>query len=424
MTTEHLYSLYRQHTNIVTDTRLITENALFFALKGANFNGNDFALTALEKGAAYAIVDEDRYPANKSIIVVQNVLQCLQSLALHHRKQFNIPFIAITGSNGKTTTKELVHAVLSSSYRTSTTKGNLNNHIGIPLTILRVKSDAQFAVIEMGANHLHEIEGYCLYVLPTHAVITNCGKAHLEGFGGVEGVKKGKGELFNFIRNNNGVAFAYDDYDYLHQMASGINKIYWYGTMHGNITGHAVEGKEFLEVNMQKGTLFHYITTNLVGNYNLPNVLCAIAIGKYFGVKDDLIKQAIETYVPSNSRSQMIRWKNNNIILDAYNANPTSMKVAIENLAQMHGEKIVMVGGMMELGNESIPEHQQIIMLLEKYNWKAVVLVGGDFKFVHHSYSFAEDALQAKEWLTQQDFEETTILIKGSRSIKMEEVID
>ncbi len=424
MTIEQLYELYRQYEKVVTDTRLIKGNSLFFALKGNNFNGNEYALDALDKGAAYAIVDENRHPGNENIIVVNDVLKCLHDLALHHRKQFNIPFIAITGSNGKTTTKELVHAVLSSTHITYTTVGNLNNHIGIPLTILRVKPDAAFAVIEMGANHLNEIEGYCRYALPTHGVITNCGKAHLEGFGGVEGVKKGKGELFDFLRSNNGVAFAYNDYDYLHQMTKGIKEVFWYGTNNGNVTGHAVKGSDLLEVRMQKGIAIEKIQTKLVGNYNLPNVLCAIAIGKYFGLKDEAIRQAIESYTPSNSRSQMVRWKNNNVILDAYNANPSSMKVAIENLVQTGGEKVVMLGGMMELGDESVQEHQQIINLLKKHQWKNVILVGGDFKFVEHAYIYVDNVTGAKAWLGKQKIEGATILIKGSRSIKMEGVIE
>ena len=236
-----------------TDSRKLHQGDLFFALKGPNFNGNEFALKALDAGAAYAIVDEDVAGNDRRIIKTGNVLETLQQLAKYHREQFNIPFIGITGSNGKTTTKELAHIVLSSHYKTYTTHGNLNNHIGVPLTLLQVKKDAEMAVIEMGANHQKEIESYCVYAQPSHGIITNCGKAHLEGFGGIEGVRKAKGELYDFIREHNGTAFAFDDYDYLHTMSNGIKNVVWYGTSNGEITGHVLKNEPFLEIAHYKG---------------------------------------------------------------------------------------------------------------------------------------------------------------------------
>ena len=350
-----LYDIFRQHQSIITDTRKLKQGDIFFALKGSNFNGNIFALQALQLGAAYVVIDEQPDEDNANLILVDNVLTTLQQLAKHHRTQFSIPFIGITGSNGKTTTKELINAVLSSAYKTYTTQGNLNNHIGVPLTLLSIKKDAQIAVIEMGANHQKEIEQYCKWAQPTHAVITNCGKAHLEGFGGIEGVRKGKGELYDFVRSHNGVAFAYNEYEYFHEMSKGIREVVWYGVNKGTVCGEVLSSEPFLEITLTKGFSFKTIKTNLVGAYNLPNVLCAITIGKYFKVDDEKIKTAIENYFPSNSRSQLIEVGSNKIILDAYNANPTSMKAAIENFAGLPSlNKILILGGMMELGKESI----------------------------------------------------------------------
>ena len=375
-------------------------------------------------GAAYAVVDEAVEGADERIIQTADVLATLQELAKYHRQQFTIPFIAITGSNGKTTTKELVHAVLSAHYITYTTEGNLNNHIGIPLTLLRVKPDAAMAVIEMGANHQQEIAGYCVYTQPTHGIITNCGKAHLEGFGGIEGVRKGKGELYDYIRAHNGTVLAFDDYDYLHNMSKGIAHIDWYGTKNGTVTGHVEQGEPFLKVGFTQGTAFKDITTQLVGDYNLPNVLCAVATGRHFNVPDEKIKAAIEAYTPSNSRSQLIETGSNKIILDAYNANPSSMKLAIENFARLHaGSKVLMLGGMMELGEESLEEHQHIVALIDNYTWTHVVLVGGDFGKVNHRYQYFNTSAEAAGWLKAQQLQNAYLLIKGSRSMAMEKVL-
>ena len=424
MRIEELYQLFLQHSSIQTDTRKLKKDDLFFALKGDNFNGNQFALQALEKGAAYTIVDEEITKGNDRIILVDDVLNTLQQLAKYHRQQFNIPFLAITGSNGKTTTKELVHAVLSSHFKTYTTEGNLNNHIGIPLTLLKVKADAEIAVIEMGANHQKEIEGYCKYALPTHGLINNVGKAHLEGFGGIEGVKKGKGELYDFIRENNGTIFINTDFDYLMEMSQGIEKKISYGTTDALTIGKLISSEPFLIVDITSNAEIGEINTHLVGDYNLPNVLAAVCVGLYFGVPAGKIKSAIENYIPSNSRSQLIEAGTNKIILDAYNANPSSMQLAIENFAKLSAEKkVLMLGAMAELGETSIAEHQHIIDLIKKFNWHKVVLVGGDFTKIDHPFENFSSSSEARDWFKNQQLKNTHLLIKGSRSMRMEEIL-
>jgi len=420
-----LYQLFLQYPSVITNTRNVAAGDIFFALKGPRFNGNSFATQALEAGAVYVVVDEKVPVKDERIIETENALLTLQQLAKHHREQFNIPFIAITGSNGKTTTKELVHAVLSSSYKTYTTEGNLNNHIGIPLTLLKVKADARLAVIEMGANNPKEIEGYCKYVQPTHGLITNFGKAHLEGFGSVEGVRKAKSELFTYLKENNGTAFINVDDEFMINMSAGIKKIVTYGTTNGNIKGKAIESASFLKLNVYGNSLSGDVSTHLVGEYNLTNVLAAVAIGEYFKVPGNKIKMAVENYIPANSRSQMIVKDSNTIILDAYNANPSSMKAAIENFAKMEGKnKILLLGGMMELGNTSKEEHQQIISIINQFLWDKVVLVGPQFKDTENSYINFEDSAGAKEWFKKQDIKNTSILIKGSRSMQMEKILE
>lgn len=421
---ETLYNHFLQSMSVCTDTRKIQKGDIFFALKGDNFNGNLFALKALEQGASIAVVDEEVNSNDERLFKVDDVLATLQALAKHHRQQFNIPFIAITGSNGKTTTKELVSTVLATHYKTYTTQGNLNNHIGVPLTLLSIKQDAEIAVIEMGANHQKEIESYCNYTLPNYGIITNCGKAHLEGFGGEKGVRKGKGELFKFLKGNNGTAFVYWDFDYLRKMSKGIETIVKYGIKEGVITGNVKESNPFLSVETNDENL-KTIQTNLVGDYNLSNVLTAITIGKYFNVPDEKIQTAIENYTPSNSRSQLIEVGRNRIVLDAYNANPSSMKVAIENFAKLNSNnKILMLGGMMELGKESVVEHHYIVDLINQFNWKKVVLVGGDFDKISHHHLFFNNSIEAANWFKEQDFNDCNILVKGSRSMKMEKILE
>ncbi|TWI81257.1 UDP-N-acetylmuramoyl-tripeptide--D-alanyl-D-alanine ligase [Lacibacter cauensis] len=422
---EELYRIFLAHPSVQTDTRKLKEGDLFFALKGDNFNGNLFAKQALEKGAAYAIIDEPIDPADSRMIVVDDVLTTLQQLAKHHRQQFNIPFLAITGSNGKTTTKELIHAVLSTTFKTYTTEGNLNNHIGIPLTLLKVKQDAQMAIVEMGANHQKEIEGYCKYALPNYGLINNVGKAHLEGFGGIEGVKKGKGELYDFIRASGGTIFINTDFDYLEEMSAGILNKITYGTQHAAVTGVLIKSEPFLEVELTSEPEIGIIKTHLVGDYNLPNVLAAVCVGLHFGVDPKSIKTAIEQYQPTNSRSQLLEKDTNKIILDAYNANPSSMKLAIENFAKLQADKkVLMLGGMAEMGEASLAEHQAIVDLIGQTNWTNVVLVGGDFGKINHPYIYFNSSLEAKEWFKNQSFSNTHLLIKGSRSMKMEEILN
>ena len=425
---EALYSIYTKYPSVVTDTRKLKLGDLYFALKGPNFNGNVFALQALEQGAAYAIVDEEIPNSSafqERILFVDDVLTTLQALAKYHRQQFNIPFIGITGSNGKTTTKELVYAVLASHFKTYTTQGNLNNHIGVPLTLLSIPKDADIAVIEMGANHLHEIQSYCSYTLPTHGMITNCGKAHLEGFGSEAGVKKGKGELFDFLSAHNGTAFVMEDYDYLQTMSNKITNVIGYGQHNGQIQGEAIDHNGMLTVKINKGIDINQIQTNLVGNYNLPNVLAAVAIGHEFKVPNDKIKSAIENYIPTNSRSQLLTWNNNEVILDAYNANPSSMKLAVENFAKINKEnKIVCLGGMRELGADTLVEHQLLIDQLNQTNWENVLLVGSEFKPCVHNYLYFDTVQEAKAWLHAQTLKGYTLLIKGSRGIQMEQLIN
>jgi len=424
MRIEELYSIFQQYPSVQTDTRHLKKGDIFFALKGPNFNGNHFVTKAFEMGAAYAVIDEAACFLDNRTLLVDDVLESLQNLARYHRQQLSIPFLAITGSNGKTTTKELVHAVLSTTYKTYTTTGNLNNHIGVPLTLLKIKSDAEMAVIEMGANHQQEIASYCRVALPTHGLITNCGKAHLEGFGGEEGVKKGKGELFDFLRENDGTAFIMQDYDYLQEMSKRIKEVFTYGTVSGDIIGTATASDPFLITHFTKG-FSGTIATQLVGSYNLPNILAAVAVGKYFNIEDTLIRTAIETYTPTNSRSQLVRRGSNIIILDAYNANPSSMKLAIENFAKTQAEnKVLVLGAMAELGAESLEEHRQLVEEIKKHQWKEVLLVGGDFMKISHPFHAHHNAEEAGKWLQRHAFAATHFLLKGSRSTGMEKVLD
>lgn len=421
MSISELYQLYLLHPYIQTDTRKLVAGDLFFALKGPNFNGNAYAAQAIEKGAAYAIIDESEYAIDERYILVADVLTTLQELARHHRLQFSIPFIAITGSNGKTTTKELIAAVLKQQFVTYATEGNLNNHIGIPLTILKIGKDADFAIIEMGANHQKEIEGYCKIALPTHGIITNAGKAHIEGFGGVEGVKKGKGELYDFLRTSDGTVFRNTDLDYLEQMAQGIGKQVTYGSAHAQYTGHASNKEVKLQVTADHDGTQTLIKTQLVGTYNFPNVMVAVAVGLHFGVTIDHVVEAIEAYNPDNSRSQWIERNKNRIILDAYNANPTSMQAAIQNFAGSGlSHKIIWLGGMKEMGTDELKEHKELIALVDQYEWEQVILVGNEFKVVKNNYTWFENAQEAAVFIASDPPVNKSILVKGSRGSRME----
>lgn len=419
---EKLYEIYLQHPAVKTDTRKLTAGDIFFALRGPSFNGNEFARQALDTGASYVVVDENPGFSDNRIIKTSDVLATLQQLAGYHRRQFSIPFIGITGSNGKTTTKELLHTVLSKKYKTYTTAGNLNNHIGIPLTLLSVKPDAEMAIVEMGANHLREIAGYCEYTAPTHGLITNCGKAHLEGFGSEEGVRKGKGELYDYLRAHNGTAFVMHDYSYLLDMSRGLN-IVTYGTSAADITGTVEKNEPFIGVVLPEREL--HINTQLVGDYNLPNILAAIAVGNYFSVSDSQIKEAIESYSPSNSRSQLIEKPHNKIVLDAYNANPSSMKAAIENFTKLPGSaKALVLGAMMELGKDSLQEHAQLADLIQQYTWSQVIFVGGDFQHLTTPFYYFNTSGEATSWLKNNIVPGATYLVKGSRGTRMENILE
>lgn len=419
-----IYAAYLKNPSVETDTRKLKHGDIFFALKGPNFNGNHFIEEALGVGAALIVCDEHQPVKDEKIIVVEDALAALQHLAAHHRNQFQIPFIAITGSNGKTTTKELMHKVLSSQFITYTTQGNLNNHIGVPLTILKIRTDAQMAIVEMGANHLDEIASYCKYTRPTHGLITNIGKAHLEGFGGAENVKKAKGELFDYLRINGGTVFVNADDANVMSLAEAIHEKRLYGLTAKDVSGKAQENGFFLQVEINRPGPFN-IDTQLVGKYNLHNVLAAVCAGKYFGIANDNMKKSIAAYIPSNSRSQLLKRGNNEIILDAYNANPGSMTAAIENFATLKGDKkLLLLGDMKELGADSNAEHQAVVDLIKKYNWTGVALVGDIFASVNHEYEQFKNSDEAARWYREKDYRGYQILIKGSRSMMMEKVIE
>lgn len=421
MTIAELYNIYRAYPYVETDTRKLREGCIFFALSGANFNGNAFAQQALDKGAAYAVIDDRNYAVNDQCIVVDDVLHTLQHLARYHRLQLSIPFIAITGSNGKTTTKELIAAVLRKKYVTYATEGNLNNHIGVPLTLLKIKSDAGMAIIEMGANHQKEIASYCEIAMPDHGLITNCGKAHIEGFGGIEGVRKGKGELYDYLRATDGIIFRNTDLDYLEQMAAGIEEQITYGSAHAKYVGRPVMKDVFLSVAMGNDT----IDTNLVGDYNFPNAMSAIAVGLHFGVPVADIKRALAEYNPDNSRSQWLQKGSNKIILDAYNANPTSMRAAISNFAAAQlPDKHLWIGGMKEMGAEEQNEHRELVAYISQYEWRNVILVGKEFKGMQGTYTWFETSAEAAEYVKTYPPKDSSILIKGSRGNKMEVLLE
>ncbi|HRH57597.1 MAG TPA: UDP-N-acetylmuramoyl-tripeptide--D-alanyl-D-alanine ligase [Chitinophagales bacterium] len=421
-----LYQLFLKSNGVTTDTRKIGRGQIYFALKGNHFNGNTFASEAVEQGAAYSIIDEHEFNRNEKCILVDDVLNTLQQLANYHLKQVNPKsIIAITGSNGKTTTKELVHAVLATTFHTHYTKGNLNNHIGIPLTLLEMSTNTEIAVIEMGANHQKEIESYCKYVEPTHGIITNCGKAHLEGFGGIEGIRKGKGELYDFLKVHNGFVFVNGDDDILLNMLNqrNISNYISYGNKLSNkYRSEILIDNPFLKIQFEDIE----INSNLFGSYNYSNIMCAIAVGKHFGVQNKKIKDAISTYQPENARSQVIEKDGYHLILDAYNANPTSMQHALESFAKSSEKrKIVILGDMFELGEDAANEHQFIASLCEQLHFDTIILVGNVFSNTQTSDTVLKfkTTEEVKQWFHLQDFSNSEILLKGSRSMKMENII-
>jgi UDP-N-acetylmuramoyl-tripeptide--D-alanyl-D-alanine ligase len=420
-----LYDLYLQHPAVQTDTRKLRPGEIFFALSGPNFNGNTFAQKALDEGAALVVIDDANYNISSKCILVDDVLATLQLLALHHRKQLNIPFLAITGSNGKTTTKELIAAVLQKKYVICATQGNLNNHIGVPLTLLRIKPGTEIAIIEMGANHLREIASYCSIALPTHGLITNCGKAHIEGFGGIEGVRKGKGELYDFLRGTDGIIFRNTDLDYLEQMALGIAQQITYGEHEADYCGKPLMQDVFLNVALMSPHTGTTIPTRLVGVYNFPNVMASVAVGLHFGVSPDDIRDAIAGYNPDNSRSQWLQQGSNRIIMDAYNANPSSMQAAIINFAAADLQnKMLWLGGMKEMGPEELNEHKALVSLIADNEWSDVILVGKEFRDVNTTYRWFENSAEAAAYIRAHLPVNASILIKGSRGSKMEVMKD
>ena len=427
-----IYKLFISGCGICTDSRTVKKGDLFFALKGDNFDGNKYAAQALENGAVLAIVDDKNIQDNPSFVKVNNSLEFLQSLANFHRKQFSIPFIAITGSNGKTTTKELISAVLSTHYPTHSTKGNLNNHIGVPLTLLSMPANTEIAVIEMGANHQGEINQLCQIAEPTHGVITNIGKAHLEGFGGVEGVKKGKSELYKYLK---------DGYVFINQMDEVLvnlsvenkKKIVYTLSESQDLNDGPYEiinlpTEEFLKVafHSENGTDI-IVQTNLTGLYNLGNIMSAIAIGKYFKVPGIKIKTALEQYTPSQNRSQYINFKGAKIILDAYNANPSSMEAALNNLIAInHPFKIAILGDMFELGEAAPSEHLKMAELANHENIQKVILIGKNFKDAAQIKNWVhfDTAVDAKQYFHSLPFSNSLLLIKGSRGMKLETLLE
>ena len=416
MTIKEIYNLYSDHYLVDTDTRTIRKNSIFFALKGENFNGNKYAEEAIKKGAQYAIVDEKEYKTTESVILVDDALQCLQELATYHREILNLPILALTGSNGKTTTKELINAVLSQKFNTTATQGNLNNHIGVPLTILSMTNETEFGIVEMGANHLSEISFLSNIAKPNFGFITNYGKAHLEGFGSIQGVIKGKSELYDYLKSTHGKVFVNQNDEIQLKKSEGIHTIPFEETI------------EFIDANPLVKIRFRNleIESQLIGSYNYSNIAAAITIGNYFNIDSTLIKTSIENYISTNSRSQVIHKNDIRIILDAYNANPSSMQAALENFKNVKAtSKIAILGDMFELGETAIDEHQKIAELAEELNIKTVFLIGQLFSKTTTKNAIKFVDFEAfKNNYNSTEFCNSTLLIKGSRGMKLERVLN
>lgn len=434
---ETLYQHYLTHRIISTDTRSITKGCLFFALKGEHFDANTFAAQALEQGAAYAIIDNPQYQVNEQCILVNDVLTALQELSKHHRQQLNIPVIGLTGSNGKTTTKELINAVLSQGYKTFATKGNLNNHIGVPLSLLSIQDDIEIAVIEMGANHQKEIEFLCTLSQPTHGLITNVGMAHLDGFGGFEGVKKGKAELYAWLKQHNGYAFINHSNPYLMEMSTvaALDHIVYYGIEDASGTDYAVSGSlikadPFIELNWtgQSETRkeIHSANANLTGAYNFENILAAICIGQFFDLNPTQINNGLSGYFPSNNRSQLTKTESNTVICDFYNANPSSMSAALTNLSGLSAaRKVAIIGDMFELGAESLEQHDLIAEKAASLGLETLVFIGKDFYTYKDKYKghFFNSPQEAGSFLQEHPIKDSLVLLKGSRGMALEQLM-
>ena len=421
MNIQELHELFLKSSGVSTDTRCIEPNQLFFALKGENFNGNEFTGLALQNGAGYVVTDE--YSQNNLCIKVFNVLEALQELANFHRNYLGIPILAITGSNGKTTTKELIHAVLSKKFNTVATVGNLNNHIGVPLTLLSMNTSTEFGIVEMGANHPKEIERLCKIAQPDYGYITNFGKAHLEGFGSIEGVIAGKSELYNYLKENNKFLFLNAD-DPIQQKQLSYKNSFSFGSSKANIPVEYIINKEYAEV-LCNGIVFNSL---LPGNYNAVNMAAAICIGHYFEVPVKSIKETIANYTPQNNRSQIIELGKTTLLMDAYNANPTSMKAALESFNKFPANnKVAILGDMFELGANSEKEHQDLVTYLEKLNFSRVFLVGTNFKKAKTNSSKIqqfEKFPELEETILSTDLQNTKVLIKGSRGMALERLLD
>ena len=425
MNLNELYELFLHHEKITTDSRHCPANSLFFALKGERFDGNQYAAKALEAGAAYAIIDNPEYLSGDRMILVDNVLDCLQQLAHRHRKALGIPVIGITGTNGKTTTKELLASVLATKFNVLATEGNLNNQIGVPLTLLRMNPDHEIAVVEMGASHPGDIDELVHIVAPNYGLITNVGCAHLEGFGSFEGVLHTKGELYDYLRHTNGKIFINQENKDLMGIAHGLEQI-TYGQYEGAFAvGHVVESNPFLTFDWKQQGKIHVVETHLVGAYNIDNVLAAVAVGRYFKIPAERISRAIAAYEPTNNRSQYKKTERNDLIIDAYNANPTSMKAALDNFASLPVHpKAVVLGDMLELGKTSDELHSRIIRQLQAKAFDKVYLCGQHFARTADgfpSFTTTEELIAA---LRQDKLEGYHILIKGSHSMGLENVVE
>ena len=422
MELKDLHQLFLESGRVSTDTRKIGKDCFFFALKGPNFNGNEFAKQALEKGASYAVIDESKYKTSDRTILVKNVLETLQKLAIYHRNFCDAKIISLTGSNGKTTTKELINAVLSKSYKTISTKGNLNNHIGVPLTLLSIEKDTEIAIIEMGANHQGEIAFLSGLAQPDFGYITNFGKAHLEGFGGVEGVIKGKSELYDFLIENNRYVFLNADDPIQKEKLGGYVKKFGFSELdHQFFNIKMLAADPFVRVEFEN----IQVNSQLVGSYNFPNCCAAILMGKYFNVPPGSIKEALENYVPENNRSQILDKEGHQIILDAYNANPTSMVAALENFAQIEAKnKIVFLGDMFELGPSAHKEHQYIASIVDDLHLVDAFLVGENFAKVTSKYQTFNSFSNFAASVDLNSLPKSHLLIKGSRGMAMERILE
>jgi len=423
MTIANIYDKFKSCKGFTTDTRKIKSGQMFFCLKGANFNGNKFAADALKKGAQYVIIDEKEYLSDNRMILVDDVLKCMQNLANYHRNQFDIPVLGITGTNGKTTTKELVHAVLSRKYKTHATAGNFNNHIGAPMTLLSMPMDTEFAIIEMGANHPGEIAELCEIAEPNFGLITSIGKAHLEGFGDLQGVINTKNELYKSILNANGKLFVNADNDLLMELSSKAKRLTYGQSNQAEIQAKLLVKEAFVGANWKNNK----IITQLVGSYNFDNMMAAIAVGADFGVAENDIIDALREYTPQNQRSQLMTTTKNKIVVDAYNANPTSMAAALDSFQMAEAdEKLLILGDMLELGKESQIEHLGIVQKLKNMHFTNVILVGPEFVSAAEGSGFLsfDNNKQTLEYLKANPVKGKLILLKGSRGIALEVLLE